>query len=84
MIEVIVGLIFIIISAEFNKISKKINKEYLFKNRKYYYPISFFLNLVGATLLFDGYGIWMALLTLFTMITYDKYIHPRIENKKEE
>ena len=73
MVEIVVGLIFIIISVEFKKIVNYYKKDYLFENRKFYYPISFVLNFIGTTLLFGNYGFLMSLMTLFTMITFDKY-----------
>ena len=74
MIDVIIGLIFVYLSSDFKKFTRFVNQPQLFNNDKYLYSITFILNLIGYTLIFDGHGLWIAIMNLLIMVTYNKFI----------
>ncbi|PHR71461.1 MAG: hypothetical protein COA66_08985 [Arcobacter sp.] len=74
MIDILLGLVLVYLSADFKRFSMFIKQAQLFNNKKYLYSITFVLNFIGYTLLFDAYGFWIAIMNLVIIITYNKFI----------
>ena len=69
--KIAIGILILLVSFNLYKILGKLNYEYLFKNKFYYYPITFLLDVVGFSLIFDGLSFIIPLILLFMMIAYD-------------
>jgi len=53
---------------------KKLKMLYVFENKRFYYTITFILDVIGFSLIFEGLSIVIPLLLLLIMYIFDKYI----------
>ncbi len=76
----IYGIVIITLSFSLYFWLKLFDKLHIFENKKYYYTITFILDIIGFSLIFGGLSVIIPLFLLIMMFLYDRYIYKILNN----